>query len=441
MLLLKLVSNKIISLHSKDLFITVIMPFGVLMDDKTQKERLEQELRFLKESFEAEVISKEEFEKGKDRIERKLKEIGFGQAQISKENKSEAGEHQQRKQEQIYEAKVDEAIEHKDQEKIKLKVIQDEADEQPIIETAQIKAEDQETKQEIKKETGNEKPTTLTQQKRQSNKLLKFSVIFLILILLIYFSYSSFKKNASLSQEKSVKESEFIPLCSSDYDCRQEGKIGLCLEAGTKNAKCEFKEVQKTEVVVLNDKKSCFNCDAQRILGILESWFGAINVQEIDYNSIEGKDLAQKLDLRLLPAYIFEENLTNSEGFVKFKGSFVKKNSYYVLSEDAAASAYYYKREDIPNKLDLFVILGDQAAVKAENNLKEFLEAFKEVKFEKHPSSDELTGELGIKTFPTFLINNRVKFSGVLAAETIKNNFCELNKLDSCTRNLSKNLI
>jgi len=32
------------------------------MDDKTQKERLEQELKFLKESFEAEVISKEEFE-------------------------------------------------------------------------------------------------------------------------------------------------------------------------------------------------------------------------------------------------------------------------------------------------------------------------------------------------------------------------------------------
>ena len=36
----------------------------VLMEDKTQKERLEQELRFLKESFEAEFISKEKYEKG-----------------------------------------------------------------------------------------------------------------------------------------------------------------------------------------------------------------------------------------------------------------------------------------------------------------------------------------------------------------------------------------
>ena len=39
-----------------------------------EKEKLEQELNFLKESFESEVITKEEFEKGKERIEKKLKE-------------------------------------------------------------------------------------------------------------------------------------------------------------------------------------------------------------------------------------------------------------------------------------------------------------------------------------------------------------------------------
>src|SRR3989338_5677713 len=40
--------------------------------DASQKDRLEQELRFLKESFDAEVISNEEFEKGKERVEKKL---------------------------------------------------------------------------------------------------------------------------------------------------------------------------------------------------------------------------------------------------------------------------------------------------------------------------------------------------------------------------------
>lgn len=396
------------------------------MDDKTQRERLEQELRFLKESFEAEVISKEEFEKGKERIERKLKEIGVEQDQKNKESK----------QEQVQEKKADEAIEYKDSEKIKLNVIQDEVNEQhKHIENLQA-----EPIKEGLKAAKSEKPENIYQNKKHS-KFFKFAVMFIILILIAYFSYSVFKKSEPMPKEKIVKEYELIPVCSSDNDCRQEGKLGFCLEPETENARCEFKDIQKIKVMVLNDRNNCFNCDTQRILDILKNWLGAIDAQEIDYNSIDGKDIASKLDLRLLPAYIFEENITYSEGYKKFKESFIKKDSYYVLSEDAAASTYYYKRENVPNKLDLFVISGDKVAAKTENNLKEFLEAFKEVKFDEHFSNDELTRELSIRTFPTFLINNRIKFSGVIAAETIKNNFCKLNKLDSCANNLSKNLI
>ncbi|MBI2652733.1 hypothetical protein HYX00_04680, partial [Candidatus Woesearchaeota archaeon] len=76
-----------------------------------------------------------------------------------------------------------------------------------------------------------------------------------------------------------------------------------------------------------------------------------------------------------------------------------------------------------------------------EKNLKEFLDAFKEVKFDKYLSNELLAKELNIKTFPTFLINNRVKFSGVHTAETVKENFCKMNKLKECEKGLSKNLV
>src|SRR3989338_2151691 len=55
--------------------------------NKEQKEKLEQELNFLKESYESEVITKEEFEKGKERIEAKLKELGISD---EKDKKSES---------------------------------------------------------------------------------------------------------------------------------------------------------------------------------------------------------------------------------------------------------------------------------------------------------------------------------------------------------------
>ena len=45
---------------------------------ESQVDRLKRELRFLKESFEAGIISEEEFLKGKKRIEKRLEEWGEG---------------------------------------------------------------------------------------------------------------------------------------------------------------------------------------------------------------------------------------------------------------------------------------------------------------------------------------------------------------------------
>lgn len=391
------------------------------MDNKSQKERLEQELRFLKESFEAEVISKEEFEKGKDRIERKLKEIQNA-AKPSEKLQAEPEKHEtQEKTEQP----VDAAIQSKEPERIKLKVIQDEPVEQHF-----------EAEQRPAKESVPEK--TIVEEQKKESKFFKYIIIFIVLILIVFFSYSYLKKEVPQEKANQVK---FVAACSSDNDCRQEGKIGACISPNTKAAKCEFMEMPKTNVIVLNDRKSCFNCDTQRVLGILESWFGALMIKEIDYGTEQGKNLAEKFDAEMLPMYILEENITKNPDYGQFKQTFVKKNENYVLSDDAAGAAFYVKREDIQNRLDLLVKENDIASSDAEKNLKEFLENFNEAKFEKHLSTDSLAKELNIKTFPTFLINNKIKFSGVHAAETIKGNFCKLNKLPECGKSLSKSLV
>jgi len=352
------------------------------MDDKTHKEKLEQELRFLKESFEAEVISKEEYEKGKERLEKKLNEI----EKIAKDGDEEAKEEQ--KMGQIIEKKEDVNKDIKDGEKIRLKVIQ-------------------EIEQEAIKEDVHEKPAEVDGQKRQS-KFFKYAVVFIVLTLVIFFSYSLLKNDKEFQEKKE----EVMPA-----------------------------NIAKTNVIILNGRKNCFNCDTQRVTSILEQWFGAINAKEMDYNTREGNDTAEKFNARLLPMYILDESITNSSSFEQFKQVFVKKDNYYILSEDAAGSTFYFRRDNIPNKLDLFFVDGDNASKKSERNMREFLEVFKDVKFEKHLSSENLAKELGIKNFPTFLINNRIKFSGVHTAETIKENFCKMNKLEACSKILSKSLI
>ena len=346
------------------------------MDDKTQKERLEQELRFLKESFEAEVINKEEFEKGKNRIEKKLKE---------------------------------DLIESKTEEKIKLNVIQDEAEENQHFESAPIQVDNTEKKAEETSPEKREEEKPI--RKKFFFKKKNFFLIVVFLLFVIFFSYYLLKDNKKV-EEKQQTELKFVT-----------------------------KEIVKTNVIVLNEIKDCFNCNPQRVLNILENWLGAITTKEVDYNTNEGKDLADKFDAKMLPMYILEENITRNPKFEQFKQIFVKRDDSYVLSEDVAASTLYINRDKIPIKLDFFIIPGDNASLKAEKNLKEFLEVFKEVKFEKHLSNDKLAQELRLKTFPAFLVNNQVRFSGVLTAETIKENFCKMNKMDNCEKSLSMGLI
>jgi len=385
------------------------------MDDKTQQERLEQELRFLKESFDAEVISKEEFEKGKERVERKIKELGVHASGLNNKEKNEPTD-------KLVESSPDE---EKYEENIQAKTIQEKNETEIQSESVQEKIEDQSVKDK-----------QIVQETRKENKLFKYAIVFLVLALLIFFSFSLLKTN----KESEKQQNEIIATCNTDIDCKQNGKEGICVNPGTRDAKCQFQEV-KTRVIVLNDRKECFNCDAQRVLRILESWFGPLSVEEFNYDTNESKELLQKFDVNLLPFYILDESIINKTSFKQFSKAFIKKDSSYVLSEDASAPTFYFRREYIPKKLDFFVISSDGASVKAENNLKEFLDNFPNIKFEKYLSTDEISKELGIKVYPTFLINNRIKFSGVHTAETIKNNFCKLNHLEDCQKALSKNLI
>ncbi|MBI2541292.1 hypothetical protein HYV80_01100 [Candidatus Woesearchaeota archaeon] len=362
------------------------------MDDRTQKERLEQELRFLKESFEAEVISKEEFEKGRDRIEKKLHEMAKPPQNQKEGQKNEAAEKKEI-------PKTDESIIHNEGGKLKLKVIQEEQHEhfEPVPATSSERTEYVEPSKEI--------------SGKKDSKFLKYSIVFVVLLLAAFFLYSTFK-DINLQNEK------IVPL----------------------NPVQEIKEAPKTNLLVINDRKNCFNCDTERIIAILENWFGDLNAREIDYSTNEGRSIAEKSDAKLLPLYILDENITQKQNFNQFKQIFSKKNGSYVLNENTAGSAFYFKRDNIPNKLDLFANPGDEASTRAEKNLDGFLAVFKDVKFEKYSGSSSLAKELGIKTFPTFLVNNKVKFSGVHSPESIKANFCRLNKMPACEKSLSKNL-
>lgn len=491
----------------------------------SEREKLDEELRFLKESFEIGVITEEEYENGMKRVEAKIKELdgeqenevkiekveddktikedkdesqlklrdeeNFQGKETVEENKEEKTEEepieeQKKEIKPIIESKdeaikrewpseKEELIEKEGTKPIKEKIngekpskeisvkekseSKDELEsreretvesektieEKPIEQEKEIKPiKEKETKEETeieenqKESLTEEQPATVSEENEKSNKKL-FAYISIILILALG-SWFFFTANIDVADDSTENILSFIA-CYSDEDCSMEDKIGICSNSGTADSVCKYIEDVQVSLKVLNDK-DCFNCQTARIISILKGFYPNLVVENIELETDKGKRLAERFSLDALPAYIAGPSIVEAHNYDKLSNIFYELDGYFVMKKTVANSNYYFEREEIPKKLDLFLEQDQETRLKTDKNLKEFLEAFDgNILFERHDADSRIARELGINTFPTFLVNNKIKFSGVQPSDKIKENFCQLNQLKECDLELSKSLV
>jgi len=282
------------------------------------------------------------------------------------------------------------------------------------------------------------------EEKKKGSKIFVYIGIIIILGFVSgYFLFSGGEDDADtqdFSADIPVETVSFIA-CSSDDECEKEGSIGTCMDPGTEDSECTYVEDVKVELMVLNSN-NCFNCETGRILSILNGFFPNIQTKNVDFETEEGKGIADEYGITALPAYILNSSLQEARDYYKFYNAFNKVKDSFVMKNTVSNANYYLNREEIPNKLDLFLKPGQSASLKAEENLEEFLEVFDGIVIlEKHDSDSEIVEELGINTFPVFLVNNKIKFSGVQSADKIRENFCQVNSAMPCALGLSKSLV
>lgn len=135
--------------------------------------------------------------------------------------------------------------------------------------------------------------------------------------------------------------------CAADSECMQEGKIGKCQNPGQDNAKCIFLEPVKFEMIVLNDEK-CASCDTSRMRETLKGLFLGINERLVDVSSEEGKRLVEELNIVVVPAYIFESKITETDSWKtnsRLRPAFEQTGDYYKLSDSVTGASYYVSEE------------------------------------------------------------------------------------------------
>lgn len=411
--------------------------------DKEQRERLEQELRFLKESLEADVISRDEYERGRERIERKLREIEESEEEVEEE-KEEIKEEPKIEIKEIKEkpVKIIGAKEETKAPEEEIKEIEEEPKEKIVVEEEEKEIKEEEEKVEGIKEE--KKEIEEPEEEITISKKWVYGIAILIIILILSFFIRSCKsiEGEKLAKEKVEEEAieKFTPECSSDPDCEQEGMIGKCLNPGTKEARCEFEEDIKVNLMVINDK-DCKLCDSSNMKDVIKEIFPNVNIEDIDYVTREAKKLISKFDINTLPSYIFDSNISNAINFNDFRNALIKKGDNYIITNTASGASYYFKRKLIKDKLDLYVL--PETTETIGSNMQEVLDLFKDkINFTKHIVSESqkeiLKEELGINTYPTFLINNQFKFRGILPSNTIKEKICAVNYFEECKVELSK---
>ncbi len=145
-----------------------------------------------------------------------------------------------------------------------------------------------------------------------------------------------------------------IPACASDADCKKTGMIGKCENAGTTNAKCIYTEPEKIELLVLVDER-CKDCETERTMQTNKNYFPGIEERYVDYSTEEGKQIYEDYDIQYLPAYIFDENIKETQTWktnLRLTTFFDEVNGKYILKAQAVDATFNPTTEICDNEID-----------------------------------------------------------------------------------------
>ena len=187
--------------------------------------------------------------------------------------------------------------------------------------------------------------------------------------------------------DKEIKDdpevSLILPKCFSDKDCRQKALTGNCENPATLFAKCVFKKPEPVSLLIIKPKL-CKTCDTEKSLVQLKNTFPVINLTYLNYESKDGADLAKKLGIDMLPAYIFTKDIEKNLNFNSFSKFLTLKEDRYIIDPSLIGVSFFMGRPKIKNKLDLFISLYDKNSAELLLLMKDFLRESKDTKFELH---------------------------------------------------------
>ncbi len=153
-----------------------------------------------------------------------------------------------------------------------------------------------------------------------------------------------------------------LPQCFSDSNCRKEGFLGVCQDAGKLNAQCLFTEAAKIKLTVIT-LNNCLACNSDQVINYLKGALSSMNTSYLYFPGAEADKLIKDLGIKALPVYLLDKRVENAFSFNTLKPNLERKGDFYMVKPQFSGVGYFLAREEIKGKLDLFISLYDKNAV------------------------------------------------------------------------------
>jgi hypothetical protein len=123
-----------------------------------------------------------------------------------------------------------------------------------------------------------------------------------------------------------------LPACTEDRHCAAPGKIGVCVNPGRPDARCEAKDPVPFEVTVLRHP-ACPNCPTGPLLKEILSRFTAATVEDVLVTSERGRALVAAHGVTRTPFYVLGGAVERAHRFREIEGSLERRGDVFVLKQ------------------------------------------------------------------------------------------------------------
>ena len=173
--------------------------------------------------------------------------------------------------------------------------------------------------------------------------------------------------SAALSQEAGASGSPTIYVDNKPYNdgrATLDFKRAFCLAFGDEQpSTCgDIPAPVEVSMTVITGQ-ACASCDTSQIITASEGLFPGVIIEEVEVTSKDGEKLVDKYDLAIIPAYIFDEKVTETQSWAQpqFDLNFDElSDGSYKLKDEVTGASYYIddeKRDEQFSKMG--ITLGD----------------------------------------------------------------------------------